>query len=343
MISEEVIIRYLTGEATDEEAASVTLWASESTENQMMLEQFYFTWKTAGYIHTIESAKPQQKLSELKSRIRNKNKRVTVTRTLQWIQRIAAVLFIPTLLLSYYFYSKGDDGIMQYMEVRTNPGMITSIILPDSSKVWINSCGYLKYPVRFTKESRDVTLEGEAYFEVKRDESTPFIVKVNDSYGVEVLGTKFNVTAYPEDEKIETTLVEGSVRLNITTTSGKQIKQILKPYQKGVFSKDILSLHQIDPLYETSWKDGKMYFRNQPMNDVIKRLSRHYNVVFDVKNPEIMESLLTAKFESEQLLQVLEYLKLASNVQYKIHKPNISDDRLNEMTIELTRESSTNQ
>lgn len=226
---------------------------------------------------------------------------------------------------------------MQYMEIRTNPGMITSVILPDSSKVWINSCGYLKYPVRFTKDHREVVLEGEGYFEIKKNEAAPFTVKVNENYAVQVLGTNFNITAYKEDEKIETTLVEGSVRLNIITQTGQTISQLLKPDEKAVFEDNKLSLQQIDPLFETSWKDGKMYFKNQPMNDVIKRLSRHYNVVFNVKDPEILESLITAKFESEQLLQVLEYIKLASDIKYKIHRPDITDDRLNETTIELTK------
>lgn len=337
MINEEIIIRYITGETTEKENLLISSWLSESSENQKILEQFYFTWKTADCIHIIESANPQQKLSSLKDRIKNKNQKRNKQKVVLWIQRIAAILFLPTLLLSYYFYNSGKENTEQYMEVRTNPGMITSIILPDSSKVWINSCGYLKYPIRFTKTHREVFLEGEGYFEVKKNEAAPFTVKVNDNYAVQVLGTSFNITAYKEDERIETTLVEGSVRLNIKTQTGESISQLLKPDQKAIFEKNRLALQQVDPIIETSWKDGKMYFKNQPMNDVIKRLSRHYNVVFDVKNPEILESLITAKFESEQLLQVLEYIKLASDIKYKIHRPNITDDRLNETTIELTK------
>lgn len=338
MIDEEILVRYISGLSTETEDALVASWLSKSNENQERLEQFYFAWKAAGCLNIIETVDSKKKLSALKSKVKPKLKNKKIKIAMLWMQRVAAVLFIPVLLLSYYFYmNKASDQILQYMEIRTNPGMITSVILPDSSKVWINSCGYLKYPVRFTDKNREVYLEGEGYFEVKKNDEAPFSVKVNDNYSVEVLGTTFNVTAYSEDKTIETTLVDGSVRLNITTENGGRITQTLTPSQKGIFANNVLSLSQVDPLYETSWKDGKMYFKNESMEGVLKRLSRHYNVIFDVKKPEVLESFITAKFETEQLLQVLEYLKLASNIQYKIRKPDINDDKLNETTIELTK------
>lgn len=336
-VNDEIIARYLAGECTEEENNMMQSWLSEDAENQRILEQVYFAWKTTGLINIIEKAGIQEKLSALKKQVKNKERRHLLHKTALWMQRIAAVLFIPALLLSYYFYNRGSDEEMQYMEVRTNPGMISSVVLPDSSKVWINSCGYLKYPVRFTTENREVHLEGEGYFDVKKNDDSPFIVKVNDNYAVEVLGTEFNIKAYAEDEKIETTLVDGSVRINIMTEEKKQIRQILKPNQKGIYQDNTLVLEQIDPLYETSWIDGKMYFKNEPMAEVLKHLSRHYNVAFDVKKPEILESFITAKFESEQLMQVLEYLKLASNIKYKMYKPDISDERITRMRIELTK------
>jgi ferric-dicitrate binding protein FerR (iron transport regulator) len=337
MISEDILLCYISGKSTKEEDAIVDSWLSESEENKKQLEQFYFIWRTADCIRAMDSVDPQGSLSVLKKRIKQKRRKQKMNNTLFRIQRIAAILFVPALMLAYYFYKQSPEDVLQYMEVRTNPGMITSVILPDSSKVWINSCSYLKYPVRFTNGNRTVSLEGEAFFDVKKNTDSPFQVNINDNYSVSVLGTKFNVSAYPDDDRIETTLVEGLVQLNATTSFGKQIEQILRPNQKGVFYKDELSLQQVDPLYETSWKDGKMYFKNHPMNEVLKRLSRHYNVVFEVKNPEVLESYITAKFDSEQLLQVLEYLKLASGLKYKIQKPNITDDKLNEMPIELTK------
>lgn len=337
IIDKELIVRYLSGSASSSENDLVNAWIAESEDNQQFMEDCFFVWQTTGCLQVMRSVKTKEALLSLKDRVKTKNREITVKKYLLHIQQIAAILFIPVLLLSYYFYNKSDNEVIQYMEIRTNPGMISSVVLPDSSKVWLNSSGYLKYPIRFTSKNREVELIGEGYFEITQKENKPFLVKVGDNYSVEVLGTKFNVSAYPEDNKIETTLVEGAVQLNLNNADKKRIQYVLKPNQKATFAENKFSVAWVDPVYEMGWKDGKMYFKNRPMDDVIKRISRHYNVVFDVKNPEILESLITAKFESEQLLQVMEYLRLASGIQYKIHKTNIKEDRLNEMMIELTK------
>lgn len=336
-IEQELLIRYLSGTTDSIENDQINSWLSESEENKEILEQCYFIWQSTGLIHTMNTVDTQKALTEFKRTVSKKRIRKTSKNMLVWMQRVAAVLFIPTLLLAYYFYKTGDDEVMQYMEIRTNSGMISSVILPDSSKVWLNSCGYLRYPVRFSEKRREVELQGEAYFEVEKQVNSPFIVKVEDDYAVEVLGTKFNVSAYPEDNSIETTLVEGSVRLNVNTKTKKGIQYVLRPNERGTLADGILSVNWVDPIYETGWKDGKMYFKNHSMEEVIKRLSRHYNVTFDVKNPEVLESLITAKFESEQLPQVMEYLRLASGIKYKIQNKDINDERLSKVIIELTK------
>ena len=337
LIDKELIIRYLSSTATSAENELIDSWIAESEENRQFMEDCYFIWQTSKKQHIIDAINTPKSLSSLKEKINKKKNQTRLKHYILWTQRVAATLLLPALLLSYYLYSSQKEDAVQYLEVKTNPGVITSVLLPDSTKVWINSCGNLKYPVRFADNKREVILEGEGYFEVAKKKDSPFFVKTYDNYSVEVLGTQFNVRAYADDRKIETTLVEGAVNLNIKATAKKQLQYVLKPNQKAVFENGELFVQWVDPIYEMGWKEGKMYFKNQPMKDVIKRLSRHYNATFEVKSPKVLESLITAKFESEHLLQVLEYIRLASGIKYIVHEANIEGERLNEMTIELTK------
>ncbi|MDD2436843.1 MAG: FecR family protein [Massilibacteroides sp.] len=333
----ELIIRFFSGDATDAEIETLDSWIGESEENRRFVEDCYFIWQSSEKLHIIKTINTSKALASFKEK-RNKKEKITrLKRYLFWTQRVAAILLLPALALSYTLYRTTYEEDIRFLEVKTSPGVITSVILPDSTKVWINSCGYLKYPTQFKRNKREVVLEGEGYFEVSQNKNAPFFVKIHDNYSVKVLGTHFNVRAYADDRKIETTLVEGSVGLNINTTEKKIIQYVLKPNQKAVFENNQLYVQWVDPIYEMGWKDGKMYFKNHPMEEVLKRLSRHYNVTFEVKSPKVWESLITAKFESEQLSQVLEYIKIASGIRYFVQKSNIEGDRISKTIIELTK------
>lgn len=339
--SEELIVRYLSGTTTDSERERVNSWIAESAEHMRFMEECYFLWEASRKVQIHKTIDTSRALSALKATIKvkeGKEKRKNFLQFyLNWIQRIAAILLIPVLLFSYYLYRSSKVIADQYIEVKTNPGVITSVVLPDSTKVWINASSCLKYPARFTDGKRRVFLEGEGYFEVTENKHQPFFVETDNNLSVKVIGTQFNVNAYSEDQKIETTLVEGSVNLIIDDNTIHNKQYQLKPNQKATFEKGKLTLQWVDPIYEIGWREGKMYFKNHPMEEVLKKLSRHYNVSFEVKNPEVLQSLLTGKFESEQLLQIMEYLQVASGIKYSIHETSISGDRLDKMIIELTK------
>lgn len=339
-LNDDILIRYLSGNTSAEEARQVTTWLSQSDKNEKTLEQLYFIWQASGRLRVMESVNPDLALQKLKKQVRRKNTSLRLRHHLQRLQRIAAILFIPVFLLSVYLCLHQKAESEQYIEVKTNPGMVSSFRLPDGSKVWMNAGSYLRYPVTFAPEKREIVLEGQGYFEVTHNPRKPFIVKVNPCYSVEVLGTEFNITAYRDEDLIETTLVEGSVKLNLGKSAKKTISRILKPKEKAVYKKKdrLLSISSINPNYETAWKDGKIIFKKHPMEDVLKILSRHYNVHFEVKDPQVMESEITAKFSNEQLPQVLEYLKLASGIKFKIKNPDkIENDTLKTSVIEISK------
>lgn len=339
-LNDDILHRYLSGNTSPEEDRQVETWRSQSAENEKTLEQLYFILQASDRLKVMQSVSPDRALLKFKKQVRLKRHALHFRQGLRWLQRIAAILFIPVFLLSVYLCMRQKQEAEQYIEVKTNPGMVSSFQLPDGSKVWMNAGSYLRYPVEFASGKREIVLEGQGYFEVTHNPAKPFVVKVNQGYSVEVLGTEFNITAYRNEDLIETTLVEGSVKLNLGSSADQMVSQILKPKEKAVYKKkdQVLSISSINPNYETAWKDGKIIFKNHPMEEVLKILSRHYNVRFEIKDPKVTESEITAKFSNEQLPQVLEYLKLASGIKFKIKNPDkIESDTLKTSVIEISK------
>lgn len=341
IVDEYILIKYIEGTLPDDERAQVDDWVAASPENAKLLEQVYFTLQVTDRVRVMESVDPEMALVRFKSKIRKQNKKVSLHRSLQMLQRVAAVLFIPVLVLSAYLFMQIGQEKVRMVEVRTNPGVVSTFDLPDGSKVWLNAGSSLKYPKNFWPECRQVELTGQGYFEVAKNPEKPFIVKVDPAYSVEVLGTRFDVSAYKDDEFVSTTLVEGSVQLNITQAGGGVTHQLLKPDERAEFTRvgSKLYITSVNADNNTAWRNGEIIFKNQPMSRVLKALTRHYNVRFDVKDKEVLEAVITARFKDEQLPQVMEYLKLASNVKFKISKPTITaDSRLEMSVIEISKE-----
>ena len=337
-INEDILIRYIDWMLTEEEAVEVKNWRAASLENEKLLEQVYFTAQVASRLKVMRTVNPDEALSRFKSRIHKKEKRLALRQVLGVIQRAAAVLFIPVFLLSAYLFIQQGQGNVRTLAVRTNPGVVSAFDLPDGSKVWLNANSELRYPSDFNADTRTVELTGQGYFEVTKNAHKPFIVKADKDYSVEVLGTSFNVSAYKDESMIETTLVEGSVKLNVVS-GGKRMTQMLKPNEKAEYQKgaDKIKVFDVNTEYDTAWKNGEIIFRNHPMDKVLKTLERHYPVVFEVKDNEILKSIITARFKDEQLPQVLEYLKLASGIQYAIHKPTVKDSGSGTSVVEISK------
>lgn len=337
-INEDILIRYIDGMLTEEEAAEVKNWRAASLENEKLLEQVYFTTQVASRLKVMRTVNPDEALSRFKSRIHKKEKRLALRQVLGVIQRAAAVLFIPVFLLSAYLFIQQGQGNVRTLAVRTNPGVVSAFDLPDGSKVWLNANSELRYPSDFNADTRTVELTGQGYFEVTKNAHKPFIVKADKDYSVEVLGTSFNVSAYKDESMIETTLVEGSVKLNVVS-GGKRMTQMLKPNEKAEYQKGAgkIKVFGVNTEYDTAWKNGEIIFRNHPMDKVLKTQERHYHVVFEVKDNEILKSIITARFKDEQLPQVLEYLKLASGIQYAIHKPTVKDGGSGTSVVEISK------
>lgn len=334
-INEEILLQYIDGMLTVNEAAAVEEWLSASPENEKLLEQLYFTREVVSRVRVMQSVDLEQSLRRFKTQVYKLDKKIRLRWMVWLVQRVAAVLFVPILVLSAYLWMQGGKKEVRMLEVRTNPGVVSMFNLPDGSRVWLNSASSLKYPSDFVADSREVELEGQGYFEVTHDASQPFIVHAGQEYEVEVLGTTFNVVAYADDDLIETTLVEGSVNVHVQSVGGQELSRRIKPNEKATFTKTTrkLDVEAVNTDHETAWKNGEIIFRNHPMSQVLKVLSRHYHVKFMVKDSVVLNSIITAKFKNEQLPQVMEYLRLASGIKYTIPKIPVNSAQTQDIPI----------
>jgi len=168
------------------------------------------------------------------------------------------------------------------------------LMLEDSTVVWLNSESQLTYPRIFSKDQRKVELIGEAYFDVKRDEKRPFVV-VSKSQNVTVLGTEFDISAYEQDDRIYTTLVEGKVKVEIEGNGGQMHTEFLEPDEQAVYdiNQKSVTLTQVDPYEYCSWKDGRFVFKNEPLSSLMSKISRWYDIDYRFQDEEVAQIKFT--------------------------------------------------
>lgn len=217
-----------------------------------------------------------------------------------------------------------EQNKVNFIEIRTNPGMITSTILPDGTHVILNSNSTIVYPSHFDEKSRNVQLNGEAYFEVTKNSRQPFMVRTPQKAVVKVYGTQFNVEAYADDKTITATLVEGSIAMAYENKKSNWTEQEIQPGQEIVYTaaQQQIKIDQADVEVITSWKDGKLIFRDTPFKEVLKMPSKRFDVDFVVKNPKCFEASFTGVLEKQRLGRILEYISVSSNIKFKYAESN---------------------
>lgn len=332
-INDDILIKYLTGDLAKTESVEVEKWIDASDDNLKQAEHLFFILKFGNQLNVMKKLNADEAYNRFQTKLKQRTKHIRLKKVIDWGQRIAAILFIPLLILTYYIGFSNKESFIEkkekpmYVEVRSEVGMVSSFHLPDGTKVWLNSGSRLRYPIHFKEKQRQIEMEGQAYFEVTKNAHRPFLVKLTPDYEIQVLGTKFNVTAYANEDRIETTLVEGLVQLKLGSDVHSKIHRLV-PNEKANYNKveRKISIEKIDPYLESCWKDGYLIFKDHPMSSVLKILSRRYHVSFDVKDKKVYTSVITGKFKDETLSQVLKYLQLASHIHYKINPVSITHE-----------------
>ncbi len=215
-------------------------------------------------------------------------------------------------------YSKAQKKAELVYNTLTIPyGKRFSLKLSDGTTVYLNSGTSLKYPIKFIEgHHRKVFLTGEAYFDVAKDAEHPFVV-ASEHIDVKVLGTVFNVSAYPEDASADVVLIEGSVRMAANGTPSNQ-EATLVPGTKGSLNKtsENILTEKVDTAIYTSWIQGELFFRNMPFENIVKKLERHYDRKIVIQNKDLKSEIFNASFKEEPIENVLSYFKDSFNIKY---------------------------
>lgn len=252
-------------------------------------------------------------------------KKARKERWLRFYQKAAAILLIPLLAFSawYYFIGPSPTDNQAWVEIVAPQGTRTQFSLPDGSTGWLNSGSKLKYNPVF--KTRNVELEGEAWFDVEHDETT-FTVKTQN-LDISVLGTQFNVMAYSDLDFAEVVLEEGKVEVQGIE---QYFERMLSPGEKLKFlpEENRYRVRQIDTKPYTVWKDGLLMLDNEPFELAILRLERWYNVDIEIKDEVLKSYRFKATFEDEPLEEVLRLLAFSTPMEYTIEKREITNENI---------------
>jgi ferric-dicitrate binding protein FerR (iron transport regulator) len=307
---------FFNGRYTRRECFSVYQGFEKGDGNEIFLEELEKQWED------IDPGTPlgfDQKLAWNKIARKIDTASIPPKRTVtiwQFIQKAAAILFLPLLIASlfYYYTVNNEAGEGAWAEIKCPPGIRTEFQLPDGSTGFLNSESTLKYPLNF-KDNREVSLSGEAFFDVLKDEKNKFRV-TTQRLKVEVLGTSFNIMAHEGQPYEEITLKTGS--LKILSKNDAELSK-LAPNQQLVLDKEQSRFikKEVNAFNFTSWTTGKLVIQDQRFEDVAKKLSRWYDVDIEIEGQELKDFRYYATFENEPLSEVLRLITATAPIQYK--------------------------
>lgn len=318
----ELLAKYLSRQCTQAELEEVNRWLNEDAEHPLLLEKLKRQWE-AVQVDTSAFVIPDKAAvwNKVQARIRDKVKQVPMySRSL--LIRVSSVAAVIALVLGFSlsFLLNGQKESWQASQfenvVMAPPGQKTQLVLPDGTLVWLNSGSRLSYNYQYSTQDRVVNLEGEAFFDVKKDTQYPFIVKAG-AVDVKVHGTAFNVSAYEDEENIMVALLRGKVSL--LSADSQQLLTYLSPDQIAAVSKNNLSCQVTlcDAETESSWHHNLLKFDGAPAKEVWKKLERWYGVDIALSNVSPSQAYwFTIKTES--LTELLEMINKITPIEYKL-------------------------
>lgn len=327
---DELIANYLT-EGLDKNALDeLKTWIAASAENQQYFICQREIWFSAVSREAASVYDKDKAFENFRNRVESQKEIQSTSRrgfSLSALWRYAAVvaIIIAVGCISYWQGEVNVKDTFADISVEAPLGSKTKLYLPDGTLVWLNAGSRMTYSQGFGVDNRKVELEGEGYFEVKRNEKIPFFVKTKDLQ-LQVLGTKFNFRDYPEDHEVVVSLLEGKVGLNNLLREEKEA--VLSPDERAVLNKanGLLTVESVTASNASQWTDGYLFFDEELLSDIAKELERSYNVKIHIAN----DSLKTFRFygnfvrREQNIQEVLEALASTEKMQYKIEERNIT-------------------
>jgi ferric-dicitrate binding protein FerR (iron transport regulator) len=343
-IDYKLLERYLRDSDSNENKYIIAKWFGNISLEKELREKSYQQWKDLPEEADTDNYNEEMVLGNIYRKIKteefkNKTHPSKGLIILNYLSRIAAVLFIPLLVL-YALNNNNRWSVndVAYTEVYSPPGARTMFYLPDGTKGWLNSGSSIKFPERFIGNQRQVVLKGEAYFDVVTNPNKPFNVSVNN-LNIVAKGTSFNILSWEEDSCTEVVLEEGILEIyKLTNNNNQSLATILNPGQlcKYSHSDSECSLQTVDVEKYISWTSGRLVFKSDPLSEVVQRLNRWYNVNIVIRDDILKSYEYVATFEDETLDEILSMLSISAPIDHNIFKrKQLPDGSFEKKRIEL--------
>jgi len=321
---DDLIERYLTSNLSEDEYQKLTAFIKANRKNAEYFHEFKDKWEPGSDERTEKS---WQKISNKINRLSILNESFAKkTNVYIIIKRIAAVLivglFIGGAVITYNLYMKHQS--VNTLVFEAPQGEKSKVVLSDSTVIWLNSSSKIQLKNNYNILNRKVKLEGEAYFEVTGITRLPF--KVFTKYlDISVLGTKFNIIAYPDENTTETSVMEGVVEVT-TKTKPSTKKVTIRQNQKVTYDKNnnTLTYQAANPVVDIAWMHNMLIFDNEHYLKVFNKLEKWYGVEIEVAGEIKYEPHYTFKIKTESLSEMLNLLNIIAPIEYKINGDKVT-------------------
>ncbi len=318
----KIIRRYLNGESNHQELDDAISILSEPYNNLKLSPTLFEHWTNNENksVKALEKEELGSMLDQIHLRINNakeKNIKLGTKGLIITISKIAAILVVG-FLFGVLINNISFQEPVYYTSVAPM-GSISQMMLPDNSIVYLNSGSEIKYSIDGVQGKREVFLKGEAWFQVEKNKKKPFIVHT-PYYNINVLGTEFNVKAYPDDNEIVTTLEKGSIQITSAENFQLENNQLLEPGEQLIYNKQnkTIQLEMVKTKRYTAWKENKLIFINMSLKELITLLERKYGVDIEVMDETILNYHYDGTLKNETILEILEILQKTLPISYDI-------------------------
>lgn len=328
-MKKSLLLKYIKEEASKEEIKAILDWLDKSPDNQEYFIALKNLW-IAQHMPNISAEEKEFDIFQQEIRNLKTNNRYKIISILSSVTAVAAIFFIIVRPSASSIEQKLKENHLQialadiptqYLHtLYTESGVKGFIILPDSTQVWLNSETKIVFPDKFIGNTREVLIEGEAYFNVAKDSLKPMIVNTRKGFYIKVLGTEFNLKSYSNDDVAEATLFSGKIDLLYNhAPSNKNTITHVAPNEKAIITKNTIEVISPTEIQDIrAWTEGRLIFESTPLEVAIKTLERWHGVKFNIKDSKVLAYPITATFKSESISQIMEMIKYCTTIDYKI-------------------------
>lgn len=319
-MDDKLLIKYLSGQTTEEEQDRVLNWVESDPNNQLKFNRLKNAWVMSRLPHLPA---PEEKVRQYGQQLR---RRQQTRRFLSYGIAASLVILLSVGGINKLKEYKQQIAFLQnqttaQLEYHTNKGVKGYVTLPDGSTVWLNSDSELKCPAIFTGNEREISFSGEGFFDVVKNPDKPMVVRLENNIRVVVKGTKFNLASYKNDDHISALLLSGNITV-VRTQDEKHEEIKVKPNEQVSIKKNQSQETNLTIPAETfpilGWKEGWLIFNETPVSEVLKKLERWHGINFEVHDPEILNQKFSARFHEESITQILEMMKGIALLQYEL-------------------------